>query len=59
MTLYGDVLDDILQEEYDYVSSCDQMFNYVEREISEMWLDTMDSTYVFIPQCLIEGDILL
>lgn len=53
----GDVIDDILQEEFDYVSLGDQMFNHVDKGITEMGLDIMALTSALLPQDLTIDDI--
>ena len=47
------MIDDILQEEYDYLSLHDQMLNHVERETTEMGLATMALKSVFLPRGLV------
>ena len=48
LTLDGDVIDDILEEESDYVYSGDQILNHVEKGIFEMGLDTRIQQVFFI-----------
>ena len=53
LTLDRDVINDILQEESDYVYLDNQMLNHVERETTEMGLATMALKSVFLPRDLV------
>ena len=57
LILDGDVVVDILQEEYDYVFSGYQMLHHVGKGIIEMGLDVMASTSDLLPHDLIEDNI--
>lgn len=56
LKLDGNVIDDIPQEEFDYVSSTDQTPNHVGKGITKMGY-TMDSTSDFLPWDLTMEDI--
>lgn len=52
VTLDGDVNDVVLKEEYEYVSSGDQLLNHVDGGTPKIELDTLASTSVLLPQAL-------